>query len=166
MGTRGRVRGGSLTPPGALRFTCCRFCRLQIRVAGALGPHAGLSGACFGYREGLQGCLSPQIPTKPEKRSLGVGVKTQERTSVHIAREDLEMPCQVAPPAWDGGSLLQTPNHVRLVQTSSCRGYCQRLRPSRWGVQGWAAVGAGEQGSGGHILRRRGAPGGQFPEGS
>ena len=59
------------------------------------------------------------------------------------------MPCQVAPPAWEGGSLLQTPNHVRLVQTSSCRGYCQRLRPSRWGVQGWAAVGAGEQGSGG-----------------
>ena len=32
-------------------------------------------------------------------------------------------------------------------------------------MQGWAAAGAGEWGSGGGILRSLGTPGGQFPEG-
>lgn len=44
---------------------------LQIRVAGAPGPHVGLAGAGFGYHEGSQGSLSPQIPTKPEKLKFG-----------------------------------------------------------------------------------------------
>ena len=39
-----------------------------IKVAGAHGPHAGLAGAWFGYHKGSRGSLSPQIPTKSEKR--------------------------------------------------------------------------------------------------
>ena len=39
-----------------------------IKVAGAPGPHSGLAGAWFGYHKGSRGSLSPQIPTKSEKR--------------------------------------------------------------------------------------------------
>jgi len=63
-------------------------------------------------------------------------------------------------------SLLQTPNHMCLVQTPSRRGYHGHLCWSQWGTQqGHAAVGPREQGWGGEALWSLGAPGGRLPGG-
>lgn len=77
------------------------------------------------------------------------------------------MPRQVDPPAGGGGrgrGFLTSNSKPRASRADELV-YRQRSCPSRWGVQGWAAAGARERGSGADILRMHGAPGGQFPEG-
>ena len=76
------------------------------------------------------------------------------------------MPRQVDPPAGEGWG-RGVPYFKLQTTCLSCRraGVPPTLVPIKVGCAGWAAAGARERGSGGDILRTRGAPGGQFPEG-
>lgn len=94
-----------------------------IKVAGAPSPHAGLAGASFGYHEGSRGSLSSQIPTKSEKqRCRGWGEDSVKKELCILLERVWKCPARQILQLGRGGgcSLLQTPNHVPLVQTSWC----------------------------------------------
>ena len=80
MGTRGRVRGGSLTPPGALRFTCCHFVVYRSELLVLPGPTQGCLGLGLATRRDCKDASAPKSLPSQKNGSLGVGVKTQERT--------------------------------------------------------------------------------------
>lgn len=90
-----RIKGEGQTTRLQLLIYLLLFCLLQIRVAGALAAMQAWPGLGLAItREGPQGPLSPQIPTKPETAEVwGWGEDSQEQ-EVRIARKGWTCPAR------------------------------------------------------------------------
>lgn len=73
MGTRGRVRGGSLAPPGALRFTCCRFVVYRSELLVLSGPTQGCLGLALATGRDCKDASAPKSLPSQKNEVWGLG---------------------------------------------------------------------------------------------